>query len=379
MNIIDVLGRLGCLEQLDLKPDDRIAEVAFSTAPAVASEAVSDGARDKRSLAAFIGAVVMAAVAWTVEAGATPTPTPTPTPTVERRADERLPAAVGVFQRSGAERRIVVLESSDGAVRPLAGTVVFLDPDVHSPHPGGRVVMDARPGPVALQVVVEGSEYVILLDAEGVLRVGRIERAPARVVDVPRVELPSFEGLTPDSVGWFAGREAAPWLRVTLEGHARSPWVLDRVGAAGTAARFDLPTFDEAGSVLPGANGAARAWARAIPKAQADLLEATACDAARGLHHQLAGQVELGVARDPGEPGALRSLCLARDDLESVAFVLESAGRGSTLRSLLRAFDEQAQEQLVDLVVDEALLEDPRLAQVAWSDPLAWWGAVGRE
>jgi hypothetical protein len=74
-------------------------------------------------------------------------------------------------------------------------------------------------------------------------------------------------------------------------------------------------------------------------------------------------------------PDGLRALCLARDDLESVALVLTYADAGDDLRARLADLDAAAEEQLPTLVETDAIAGDPRLSAAAVAAPMAWWSA----
>jgi len=71
------------------------------------------------------------------------------------------------------------------------------------------------------------------------------------------------------------------------------------------------------------------------------------------------------------------SILRRRDDLESVLFVLHTAGQGELLAEALSGFDRMAVcssfttfSRLLDLNRDD------RLWQVAWQEPMAWWAQI---
>ena len=72
----------------------------------------------------------------------------------------------------------------------------------------------------------------------------------------------------------------------------------------------------------------------------------------------------------PGDRGALAWLH-ARDDAESVTFVLQAAGLDvAPLRSMLDDLDASASKH----PAFAGEFDDDLLARLAWGDPAAWWG-----
>ncbi|MDY0063411.1 MAG: hypothetical protein RBU45_26645 [Myxococcota bacterium] len=183
----------------------------------------------------------------------------------------------------------------------------------------------------------------------------------------------------------LAGCCAQPWLTAEATRLAGSPSLVDRFAAVGLLARLFVPNVDpeervaelaaalDRGGSLPLVRS--REYVQALPAPLLRELEASALERVLALEQELERlpEVVAGQAETAGSLG--RRLLLARDDLESVATLLRLAGAGELLTEELVALDREA-EALVDLFdeLGPAFGDEPRLQELAWQQPEAWWG-----
>ena len=172
----------------------------------------------------------------------------------------------------------------------------------------------------------------------------------------------------------LGGLPTESWLKEHASNLASSSDPLDRVAAVGLLARLWMPAGkpSETQGVRPAQT--AREWVGGLSNPQIDELTAKAtleaaalCDAFSALPTSLPS--EKNAARE-----AVLKLVYRRDDLESVAAILRMRGREAPLREYLRLVDREAEAQLSALSLVEGLEQDERLEQVAWQEPLSWWG-----
>jgi hypothetical protein len=361
------LLELGLAEALELSPRVSVRRLAYrSTQPGTTALGAGGALSSAHSLfsAVLLGALSL----MPAEAPAAPAPT---TPTATIASDDVLPAEFGTIEATQGDARVFALHGTRGAVRPLGDNVTRHAPDEIFDDPDGYFLIDARAKDAALQVLVEGREFVLVVRRSGAVEFGEIVReGPADTSPAREVSLPQWDHITIAPEQLFREGPAEPWLDALVRAQLGSVWVLDRVAAAGNAARFygATATRDDL-SVSPGADGVARAWAHALLRSELGALTQAAGDAVSNLWRDLDA---LGTSESPE---ALRALCLARDDLESVALVLGYAGASDDLRACLADLDAAAEDQLPTLVETDAIAGDPRLSAAAVADPMAWWAA----
>ena len=119
-----------------------------------------------------------------------------------------------------------------------------------------------------------------------------------------------------------------------------------------------------------------RRWARSLLPEELDTLQ----DLALAVVDRVSGLLDhLEASMAPSEDWwrlALHDLCVERDDLESVAFLLAEARRADRLQPALRGLDEAATRfaASIPLVIE---VDDEQLRRARLGDPFAWWVTIG--
>jgi len=291
---------------------------------------------------------------------------------------ESLGADVATVRRWKVEVGVFTLSSRLAAVR-LKGNN---EPLQQGQEDGGGWVIDARRGPVLAHLASAEGEFLLRFEG-GSVALWRLERPVEAALEGLRAFRPvaspwSSPDLTLPGLGeLLADAVVEPWLREHHEQLHRSPSWLDRVASVGMLSRLHTPAPEElAGqiqSLLAGETSLLQqrtsSWARELSGEAVGALER----AALGELDRLGDFLQDVVENDRwGDASTLTALLLRRDNLESVAWVLRLAGAGSTLREALLDLDRQAELHLTAL--QGLPLREPRLAAVAWQEPMAWWG-----
>lgn len=354
----DVLRAMGCLEALGLRAGDTLSLLAST--PMRSMPTVGGGIASTRSWSQ------VAALAFALLWSPTLSSVAQTFPTVASVA-----ATPGVGFESSMEREgFVKLVGVEADVLPLAGAVRI----VEGLGRGCGVLLDGHGEGSAVRLIGASGE-VVAVARGGTFRLYRVDRTE-------RTRASTQSRATEVSVPWeafLADRSCASWLREHVVEAARSPVLIERVGAAGTLGRLWMPTSAvERASVLRGGFETpvdrVRTWARGLDSATRDRLGRRVEEALGDLHDALAA---LEDRNDPSEAARLTAnLCRRRDTLESVAFVLRGANSMGSLPSDLRQFDAQARSRMQWFVVDDDLRGDPLLAAAALENPSAWWGSL---
>jgi hypothetical protein len=285
-----------------------------------------------------------------------------------------LAAPAGDLEVLGADRDPGIFVLSGGGRLP-PGLVVRGCSEQTSP---GERLVDAREAPASVLVPVGAGGLCLHLSRRGVevFRVSLPAASEARGAALSGVTRPSLESL-------LGGREAEPWLRALWA--TAAPGDLAVVGTVGRlwspppgAARV---SWDDLFAALaappaPWPRQAALTWARSLrPEARA-AMAAGGVERARALVREL-GALSEAVAAGP-DAAAERVLAwlVGRDDLASLAALLEGDEAGAPLARALEDLDATATLHLSALSWPR-LPPDDRLAAVASTEPDAWWGAVG--
>ena len=294
-------------------------------------------------------------------------------PNFTRDADLGRRLGLDSVARWDGDARVIVL--GDAPVLARAGAAELV-PDL-------GWLIDTRGNTAA--VVIEGAssrEATYLSADNGALILGHVEYAapPTSAFvfrDAPQLELPDLGSLL-ESLG------VKRWLRDEISTRAASESVLVRAASVGLTARLAMGELDDPDRVFHAIVGGGtdpldtlRSWARGLPGEVVTYLEASALDEAELVAGQI-DEIEKVFSKDHEEAArtALRSR-LRRDDLESVAYVLQQARTDTVLVDALKALDRRATSHLTtyDLVTD-ADVDPPLFGAVSAAQPDAWWGTV---
>lgn len=288
----------------------------------------------------------------------------------------------------------VVLHSDQALgviLQGIRGSSFILEGEVVPWKEGAYVVHVATCA--AVRIVDADDEVLILCDPEarigdarhGVIAAYRIVRAvPAAIRELERWTPPRSPRLDVDVLAQMLGDASCEaWLRRQVEILGAVPSPADRVAAAGLLGRLWMPTtgaeralFAEAGAEGPGDR--VRAWAERLERPMLEYVARTAARRAEELTAEL-GTLETTARLRPGAVGKVAARVVhARDDLESISYVIRLAGgsRSEELDSALRAFDDEAADHLSVFAFADGLAEDERIRAVSWQDPNAWWGGL---
>jgi hypothetical protein len=229
----------------------------------------------------------------------------------------------------------------EGTASGPARHVVYLDLGV----PGfgvvttadGQLLVFRRPGPAAAEVDA-------WLVAPSTLQV-----APLAPLDPPLAE-------------WRAGA-TAPWLRARLERLAGQRDAWSRAVAAGLLALHGEPPTGVR----------VRVWARGLGPAERETLEDLAMARASRLHDVLADLEDDLTPSAEGWRARLRSLCLARDELDGVVVLLGETARPNDLLTAIGDLDAEAGD-FFEALPQPPFIDDDQLRAAGDLDPEAWWG-----
>jgi hypothetical protein len=228
----------------------------------------------------------------------------------------------------------------------------------------------------------EHGDFVLKV-GEGVYRVSPAvpDEAPEDIgpdhSDSPRL-------LSVDVRALLAGVPTAGWLLDELEFLSELDSDYHRVATVGLLGRLWEPPAAEVERLLRDATAGTIVLppARCVEQARrwtADLhwVEGEALASARALERTLQDLPDwLDMHAEEDRSGALRGLVTSRDELESIAFVLDAAGVGEKLRAALSDVDRAAELQMTVFALEAELADDPRLAAASVSTPDAWWGVL---
>lgn len=247
------------------------------------------------------------------------------------------------------------------------------------PHLGWVIDTSGSDAVITLEDV-RSHEIKYLSAANGSILLGRIERAMPSTNAIafrepPRLELPDLRSVL-ESLG------TKRWLRDEIEQRSTSASVLVRIAAAGLTLRLAMSELDDPDRVFnamvrsePDPVDVVRTWARSLAHEAIVYIEAAALDEAGTLADQVEELTKL-VSTNHTETARLALwLRQRRDDLESVATVLQQAAADTIVIDAMSALDRRASTQLsaFDIVSDPD--SDPLLlSAVAAAQPGAWWG-----
>jgi len=283
-------------------------------------------------------------------------------------ADPGPPPGMGIFHGPPGVAR---LQHVPGAVLPLLGAV-------SQACEGDTLVtsLDSRTGPAAVEIVTEVGQDLVVVAEAGRERLFEIRREVPALPDWGPLAPRDWSHLVVDIDALLDGASCTPWLRHLAGEMAGSPWVLDRVAAAGLLARLwrpvDRAERDETlRSLVAGTTdtptGRARRWARDLGPADVGEIARVALGDA-GRQRDFPGD-------PPGQEGLLAALH-QRDDLECIAWVLAEAGQGRDLVASLGDLDLELQRHLAAVAPGPGVATDERLLEVAATEPGAWWGEM---
>lgn len=200
----------------------------------------------------------------------------------------------------------------------------------------------------------------------------------------PSLSLPPVPHLTSDVWEWVAGE--SPWLIEAVASLLASGEPYDHLAAAGLAARLRASTPAERKETLEAVLAGtpinrvcpAREWALSLESEALDYLERAALIEADRVQVDLAS----AAAFDPdgNESGLiLRELLLARDRLQGVVLLLETASPGSAeaIRSSMAVCDRQGEAIARTTPPFPQLADDPQLERVAELESHLWWTRLG--
>jgi hypothetical protein len=279
------------------------------------------------------------------------------------------------------EGRVVLLEGVADKPERTLGTA--------GPGPGHSWILDGRSGPAA--VVLRTAEGPLVMWAGG----GRVGLAYVETAADPWTErlrtfTPTKEPALPevDVLSFVVGATVRPWLSDLARAMAKSPSAVERTAAIGLVGRLAGGEVEEPGKLMEallagesGPRARAMAWAREHGPRLADVVLRHAVEEAGLIVEELAvlrERVEnaLSPADREGADALAQALCLRRDDLECVSFVLSAAGVGEELDELLAEVDREAESEQSIFAVVADQIDDRRLSAVAALEPDAWWAIL---
>jgi hypothetical protein len=103
-------------------------------------------------------------------------------------SEEVLPAEFGSLQSTQGDARVFALYGTRGAVRPLSDNVTRHAPDALFDDPDGYFLVDARDRDAAVQVLVDGREFVLVVRRNGAVEFGEILRESPAETLAPRAK-----------------------------------------------------------------------------------------------------------------------------------------------------------------------------------------------
>jgi hypothetical protein len=173
-----------------------------------------------------------------------------------------------------------------------------------------------------------------------------------------------------------------PDLEAEVRGLAESPALVDQASAAGLLGRLWEPTEDPEGARTeiregkPSPTQRVKDWALNLSPLAAEELAAQALDESNALYERLE-RLEAAITEDPKRAAlAATAFILARDRLESLAFVVRSSGVPSTVPAALAQLDREVTARASMFAFLPPLELPAYLRAVAWQEPLNWWGEL---
>jgi hypothetical protein len=270
------------------------------------------------------------------------------------------------------------------------GAAVVLGPNADRWGAGEAIVLDGR-RELAFLRVQGAQDDQLIATVGGAVAYYDLELPPSEALlafakgsigPAPTLEAPSLETL-------LAGESAAPWLQAAFEAQVAMGTLFSRAAAAGLLGRLWTPPWSagrEAEGGLP--SSILAALAGKTPKAQ---VVSWFRDRGPTCYEPLAVQaiyraddwlerLDRLVARVAADPIRARpmahGLLLERDDLQSVAWLLEQVGEATALRAALERLDREASYRHSIWSLVGGFGDDARLSAVSWQEPEAWWGAL---
>lgn len=149
--------------------------------------------------------------------------------------------------------------------------------------------------------------------------------------------------------------------------------------AVGTVARLGAACVEKPDELftqlvrgeISGPREEARKWARGLSHGEiVELLGAFVEQAGvtlEGLH-----ELRSGSPRDD----EVRTVCLDRDRLESVFWVLSQIAEGLFARDVLDPVDRLGGVTITENLLEQVRVDDRLLSTVSWQEPEAWWGVT---
>ena len=245
----------------------------------------------------------------------------------------------------------------------------------------GVWVMDSRAAESAL-LFEQGGVDRLVVGRQGTLSIyepprpvaAELGRSLADARKEPVLEVPDIEQLT-------AGRTVAAWVVEEATRRLEAAALFLRVAGVGLLARHALGSAPSGAGTLESLLSAALTPARACAEWAKSLTPDALAEVERQLVEE-AGDVGdciedfCGLVEHGSEyvEQAARDVCLRRDDLESVSFVLSQAGRGELTAEVLAGLDELAILRLSYFLLAGDYDSHQLLSSVAWQEPDAWWG-----
>jgi hypothetical protein len=235
--------------------------------------------------------------------------------------------------------------------------------------------VDARePGAAAIF-----GDVVVVVD-EHAVSVSRVRSAVQKLMTwEPRPPV-SISALGADAL--TGGRPTAAWLRDAATVLASSSGAFERSAAVGLIGRLWISdslaneTFDDA-LVGRGPAFTARAWFDALSEDIKREIDRQACDESDSWldaleHLPLEGDAlcDRDVVRR-----VVYALLQRRDDLESIAFLLDGQLPEAELPHQLSRLDREASTQF-SYLLGFSFDDDARLSTVAWQEPNSWWARL---
>jgi hypothetical protein len=272
--------------------------------------------------------------------------------------------------------RLVVIEGA-GEVDVRRGKAQLLEP--------GVVALDARSGPV-LELHAGGRRFLARF-SDGRVRLYELPDAPSRMADLvvpPRAERPD---MPVDFAALLSGASCDPRLDQLVRGLADGGDLLNKATALGYFMRLRAPTRGaEAGAELraamegePTPSSRTMAFVRAQPSETWDALEdelqqdaVALVDRATDVLWSETREATSTTTHALSVEGVLR----ARDELESVATVLQAAGRRAAASDAREIVDAVLRLHLSELTDRIALRHSYPLEAVADTEPEAYWATA---
>lgn len=271
-------------------------------------------------------------------------------------------ASLGIVALRETGLAPVLLVETNAAIQAWGGRVEAVD-DAHSDR-----LLDARERDAWVEWRYEHRRVRVRLSSDGELR---LETS----VSLDDWEPPPPLTLGEIDVGSALERwSASPWLREQATAAARGT-TLQRATVRTLIARYAMASMEELLAGVSPWDAALEEW-RARPPAEREAVIELGTLEADALLHELDPLQASAAERRPEFPDLARAWLFTRDDLESLSLLAEKAGGEARARAgLLAALEvlDGAGRVSVDVFAD-ANLDEPRLMELSWAQPEAWWG-----